>query len=277
MDVKPDASGGVSCIRLPTKRSPGMSQDVSDRQLHALREAHRPEAIRHRLGRQRKHSYLGDAVLGGIDGCVTTFAVVAGAVGGGFSDLVVIILGFANLLADGLSMAVGNYQGTKSQREQVEKARREEERQIELIPEGEREEIRQIFAEKGFEGEVLDTITEVITKDRRLWVNTMLTEELGLQIEGPNPWRAAAATLFAFLVVGAVPLIPFLVVTLTASQAFISSAVATGIAFAGVGLVKGYVLERSLWKSSMETLFTGGAAALVAYLVGAWLRSTFGA
>jgi hypothetical protein len=107
-----------------------------------LEAEHRPKAVRRRLVESRRPSYLGDAILGGIDGCVTTFAVVAGAVGGGFSGVVVIVLGIANLLADGFSMAVSNYQGTKSQRQQVEEARRSEERQVEAIPEGEREEIR---------------------------------------------------------------------------------------------------------------------------------------
>jgi VIT family len=80
--------------------------------------------------REPAPGYLGDAVLGGLDGCVATFAVVVGAMGGGFSGLVVIVLGFVNLLADGFSMAVSNYQGTKSQIETVEKARRSEERRI---------------------------------------------------------------------------------------------------------------------------------------------------
>ena len=97
----------------------------------------------------------------------------------------VIVLGFANLLADGLSMAVSNYQGTKSQREQVEQARRKEEHHIEQIPEGEREEVRQIFARKGFEGGVLEKIVEVITQDRQLWIRTMLTEELVQHGESP--------------------------------------------------------------------------------------------
>jgi hypothetical protein len=111
-----------------------------------LEAEHRPEEVRRRLLEHRGQGYLGDAVLGGIDGCVTTFAVVAGAVGAGFSGLVVVVLGFANLLADGFSMAISNYQGTKSQLERVEEARFSEERQIEEIPAGEREEVRQIFA-----------------------------------------------------------------------------------------------------------------------------------
>lgn len=69
---------------------------------------------RRRLAESRHPSYLGDAILGSIDGCVTTFAVVAGAAGGGFSSGVVIVLGIANLLADGFSMAVSNYQGPRA-------------------------------------------------------------------------------------------------------------------------------------------------------------------
>lgn len=72
-------------------------------------------------------------------------------------------------------MAVSNYQGTKSQIEAVEQARRSEERQVSEIPEGEREEVRQIFAVKGFSGETLEKVVAVITNDPRLWVNTMLT------------------------------------------------------------------------------------------------------
>jgi hypothetical protein len=89
-----------------------------------LEAEHLPQAIARRLAAHRRHGYVGDAVLGAVDGCVTTFAVVAGAVGGGFAEIVVIVLGFANLLADGFSMAISNYLGTKSEREEVEKARR---------------------------------------------------------------------------------------------------------------------------------------------------------
>jgi hypothetical protein len=118
-------------------------------------------------------------------GCVTTFAVVAGAVGGGFSEIVVIVLGFTNLLADGFSMAVSNYLGTKSEREAVEKARHRKCRHIEAIAAGERKEISQVFARKGFRGGLLERIVEVITSNSKLSVDTMLTEELGLQLDGP--------------------------------------------------------------------------------------------
>ena len=238
---------------------------------------HRPERIRSRLEQERRHSYLGDAVLGAIDGTVTTFAVVAGAMGAGFSGVVVIILGFANLLADGFSMAVSNYLSTQSQQQRVAQTRRWEERHIQEIPAGEREEIAQIFARKGFAGDVLDRIVETITADRRLWVDTMLTEEHGLQLDGPSPVRAGLATFLSFLLVGVIPLVPFLLPGLDPDQRFVASSMATGLAFLAVGFAKGAVLEHPLVRSGMETLFTGGIAAILAYLMGSWLRQAFGA
>lgn len=252
-------------------------RDALSGQHEALAAEHRPDAVRARLDAQRRHSYVGDAVLGGIDGCVTTFAVVAGAVGAGFSSVVIVVLGFANLLADGFSMAVSNYQSAKSQREQLEEARRTEARQIERIPEGEREEVRQIFARKGFAGKTLEKIVSVITADRELWIETMLTEELGLQLEGPRPIRAALTTFAAFLLVGLLPLLPFLMSGLSPATTFAASAAATALAFFGVGLAKGAVLGRSALRSGVETLLMGGGAALLAYVVGYWLQQAFGA
>lgn len=242
---------------------------------HMISE-HSPEAIRARLDGHQKHSYLGDAVLGGIDGCVTTFAVVTGAMGAGFSSVVVIILGFANLLADGFSMAVGNYQGTKSDHEFVEKARRSEERQIDVYPQGEKEEIRQIYARKGFAGETLEKIVNVITGNRKLWVDTMLREELGLQIEGPSPLKAAFVTFSAFIAVGLVPLVPFLFSFVDHNITFLASAIATSLAFFGIGSVKGHLLHRSRLWGGLETWFVGSGAAALSYLVGAWLRHAYG-
>lgn len=239
-------------------------------------ENHAPDAIRARLAEQKKHSYLGDAVLGGIDGCVTTFAIVTGAIGAGFSSTVVIILGVANLLADGFSMAVSNYQSTKSEHELLDEARASEERHIEQYPQGEEEEIRQIFMQKGFSGEVLEEIVTVITEDKTLWVDTMLTEELGLRLQAPDPFRAALATFLAFLAVGLVPLLPFLLPLVTADKMFFASVFATSLAFMAVGMGKGKMLNLPILKSGLETLFVGGAAAGISYLVGYLLQGIAG-
>lgn len=241
-----------------------------------LEAEHHPERIRSRLAADRGHSYLGDAVLGGIDGCVTTFAVVAGVTGARFPAGVAIVLGLANLLADGFSMAAGNYQAGKTERERVTRARRHEERHIEQIPEGEREEVRQIYAAKGFEGEALEHAVDTITGDRQLWVDTMMTEELGLPLETRHPLYIALTTFGAFIVVGMVPLMPFLVPGLGPGTAFAASCALTGVAFFAIGSVKGYWLDTPRWRGGLETLVVGGIAAVLAYAVGAWLRSTFG-
>lgn len=238
---------------------------------------HRPKAIEERLEETQQQSYIGDAILGGIDGGVTTFALIAGSIGGGFSGVVILVLGFAKLLADGFSMAVSNYLSTKSRREQVERARQSEYRHIERFPEGEREEIRQIYARKGFEGETLEKIVNTLTQDKDRWVDTMVTEEFGMQVEGPSPARAGVSTFFAFLVVGLVPLLPFLLPGFTQQQHFWISIGVTAVAFFAVGLVKGLVLNRPLIRSGLETLLIGGGAALMAFGVGSWLRQTFGA
>lgn len=242
----------------------------------SIEQEHDPAAIRQRLAARSKKSYLGDAVLGAIDGSVTTFAVVAGAVGAAFPARVALILGMANLLADGFSMAISNYQAAQSNLEQREQARFTELRHIAQIPEGEREEIRQIFAAKGFSGKTLEKIVSVITEDRTLWVDTMLTEEFGFAPTPIAPLRAALTTFSSFLIIGYIPLIPFMFSNLTTRMVFISSAVLTSLSFFSVGVIRGQLLKRKPLRSGINTLLTGGAAALLAYVVGHVLRNVYG-
>ena len=116
-----------------------------------MEHEHSKQAIARRLAGAPSSSYLRDWVYGGIDGAVT-FAIVAGVIGAQLSNRVVLILGVANLVADGFSMAASNYSGTKTEHEEQAQLRAIEERHIEAVPEGEREEIRQIFRGKGFRG-----------------------------------------------------------------------------------------------------------------------------
>lgn len=242
-----------------------------------LQAQHTPSAIATRLAAQKSHSYVGDAVLGAIDGCVTTFAVVSGVVGAHLPHGVALVLGLANLCADGFSMAVSNYQKTASEAQHIAQARRMEEQHIAEIPEGEREEIRQIFAQKGFQGPLLEEIVAVITQDRQRWVETMLTEELGLPLTGPAPLTAALVTFAGFFLAGLIPLVPFVFsLPLSASALFMTSAGATGVAFVLIGVLKGQALGRPRLRSGLETLLGGGGAAALAYGVGVWLRHIVG-
>lgn len=234
-----------------------------------LESQHTPHAIQSRLQAATDHSYLGDFVLGAVDGAVTTFAIVSGVAGAGLPKHVAIVLGLANLLADGFSMAVGNYLSTKTDRQVVDRVRRMEETHIERIPEGEREEIRQIFQAKGFKEPLLEEIVQVITQDRKQWVDTMLTEEFGLRLDTPSPRKAAFTTFTAFVLAGAIPLLPFFLTgDPPANTIFAASAGATACAFFLIGAAKGHVVHRSLMLSGLETLGIGSAAALLAYLVG---------
>lgn len=247
---------------------------VRVRRPSSLAEEHTPRAVSARLGRDPRASYLHDFIYGAIDGAVTTFAVVAGVQGANLEETVVIILGVANLIADGFSMAASNYLGSRAERQRRELARREEEEHIREVPEGEREEIRQIFEAKGFEGDDLDRVVEVITSDRQLWLDTMMSEELGFSSADPNEIRAALSTLVAFVTVGFLPLTVFVYDFAVGDvpNAFALSAAMTGVAFFVVGTLKARFVAQSWWRSGLETLAVGGLAATLAYGAGVLLQ-----
>lgn len=235
-----------------------------------LEHGHSAEEIKERFETHPEQSYLRDVIYGGIDGVVTTFAVVSGVVGGQLSPVIVLILGFANLLADGFSMAAGNYLGTKSDIEQYLRYKKIEENHIKITPEGEKAEIAQIFRNKGLEGDSLKDVVEAITSNKDVWINTMLQEEYGLPSVLRSPVKAAIYTFIAFVVFGLVPLLPYILFT---KHAFLLSSIATGITFFVIGSIKSFWSTKSWLRSGLETLGIGAIAALVAYYIGFFLRT----
>ncbi len=255
-----------------------MTESADQTAIHKLKQDHSPHAIRRRLEAGPQHSYIRDYVYGAIDGAVTTFAIVAGVAGAQLSDGVVVVLGLANLLGDGFSMAVSNYLGTRADHQRRSRLRKIEEEHIATYPDGEREEIRQLFLAKGFEGDDLERIVEVITSDVDRWVDTMLTDELGVSLTGPNPVKAAWTTFAAFVTIGSLPLLVFIYQVL-APQAgqlqrpFAWSCGVTGVAFFAVGAAKSQVAAGRWWRAGLETFIMGGAAAGIAYVVGLTLKN----
>ena len=234
-----------------------------------MEHEHSPDAIRKRLDSGPTHNYLRDWIYGGIDGAVTTLAVVTGVAGAQLSSWIILALGFANLFADGFSMAASNYLATKSERDDWQRLENIEHRHIELTPEGEREEVRQIFARKGFEGEELQRIVELITSNRERWVQTMLMDEYGLPHAIRSPWIAALSTFTAFLICGLVPLVPYL---FRSEQSLTISAILTGIVFFAIGSVKSRWSTSVWWRSGLTTLLVGAIAASIAYVTGIALK-----
>ena len=219
----------------------------------------------------RFQEYLGEFVYGGIDGSVTTFAVVAGAAGAGLESSIVIILGFANLFADGFAMSIGSYLSNKSERDNYEKHKKIEYWEIDNLREKEIEEVRDIYRDKGFEGELLEKVVQVIIADKDRWVDTMMKDELEMIPSNKSPFAMGAVTFVAFVVVGFIPLLVYVydyTVGFNGKDLFLFSCILTSVAFFIIGFLKSYVTETSKTKGIIETLLLGAIAAAVAYFVG---------
>lgn len=214
-------------------------------------------------------TYLKDFVFGANDGIVTTFAVVAGAAGANLGNVVVVILGFANLLADGLSMGLGNYLGERSDDLYNRGQREKEYWEIERFPAIEEEEIREIFQKWGFAGSPLDTAVATLKKNKDAWVDFMMREELGIVESGgqSSAIKHGLAIIIAFIAAGVIPLLPFLVPAFR-DGAFRFSLVLSGLAFFLVGSLRAKLSPIRWWVAGLEVLLIGSVASGAAYLIG---------
>ncbi len=220
-----------------------------------------------RIGR-----YLKDIVYAANDGIVTTFAVVAATVGGGLRPSIILIVGIANLLADGFSMATGNYLGTRSERDFYAREEAEERKEVEKVPDQERAEVREILAAKGYTGEDLNEMVRLITSNEDYWIRFMMQEELDLQApEQKSPFKNGTITFLSFIAAGSIPLLPYV---LSGGEAeFSTAAASTAAALFAVGALRAYFSRQSWILLGLEMLTVGGSAAAIAYGIGALLAS----
>ncbi len=224
---------------------------------------------------QKFQNYLGEFVYGGIDGSITTFAVVSGAAGAHLDSAIVIILGFANLIADGFSMSVGSYLSAKSELQQYHRHKAIEYWEVDNLPEAEVEEIREIYRSKGFDGDLLEQIVKKITEDRERWVDVMMKEELEMQEPTKTPFAMGLVTFISFIIMGFVPLLSYVLnyASVIEVNMFEVSIILTGLCFVGIGYLKSIVTNSSRIRSVLETLLLGAAAAILSYFVGSALES----
>ncbi len=233
---------------------------------------------------QENHSaqgqYIKSAVYGGLDGIITTFAVVAGVAGAELAAGVVLILGFANLIADGLSMAIGDFLSTKSENEYHKAERERESWEIENYPEGEKKELVELYTDKGMTKKDAETIVSLISKNKSTWVDIMMVEELGIIESTESPLKNAVVTFISFAVFGLIPILAYVLaypIAFFRENTFAVAIALTLLTLFTLGAVKVKVTGKNFFKSGLETVSVGGLAAFAAYLVGHLLRGLAGA
>lgn len=222
--------------------------------------------------------YLKEIVYGGNDGIVTTFAVVAGFAGAQINPagsslpvLAVLLFGFANLFADGVSMALGNFLSTRSAQDIYRGEKAKEEHEIIHNPRMEMEESIEILVRKGFARTDAQKLVEIYMKNDTYWIDFMMHDELELEdTEKDNAFLMAASTFISFVLFGFIPLVPY--VFFKGNSLFIVSCIATFTALTLLGLLRWQIAKLSLLRAVGETLLLGGAAAIVAYIVGTFFK-----
>ncbi len=232
---------------------------------NGLDHGHSPHEIENRIAGASDRSLLRDFVYGSIDGTVTTFAIISGVAGAGLPQSVIIVLGLANVLADGFSMATSNYLGTRSEQFNHRRIRATEQRHIHEFPAGETAELKCILSRHGLKDADLVDATEIITRHESLWINLMLSDEYGLPPGEPKPVAAAVATFIAFVVCGGAALLPFFG---EPQNPYLLSCIIAGLTFFIVGALKARWTAESWIKSALQTTLLGGIAAIIAFSAG---------
>lgn len=220
------------------------------------------------------HKYLSEFVYGGMDGCITTFAVVSGAIGASMDTSIILILGFANLLADGFAMSVGAYLSAESDKKMYKQYLQDEYRQVKNEPEEERSEIRKIYSKKGFSGKLLDDVVDTICSNDHRWVEEMMMNEHALTEEKKSSVFIGLATFISFCIIGFIPLSLYLLdyIYVLDLSLFLWTSIFTGLGFISVGYLKTLVTKENILNSVFSTLSLGSIAASLAYFVGYFLE-----
>lgn len=215
-----------------------------------------------------KGRQIREVVFGMNDGLVSTVGFVAGVTGSIRESRMVLLTGMASIMAGAISMFIGAYLASKSQKEFFEKELEREKREIVESPEKEREEIREIFTDHGFTAEEVEMIVHRVTQDRDRWIKFMMRDELGIVDENfDNPLKVGILMGISF-VVGGLPLLsPYMFVHDAVSALKISVAIAVVVLF-GIGVGKTVLTKTSWLKSSIEIVALGSLAAGIGYILG---------
>jgi len=226
---------------------------------------------------QTEGGFLKPLIFGGLDGILTSFAIVAGAAGGSLPIPVVLVLGFSNIFADALAMGVGEFLSSKAENEWILSERRRENWEMENYPEGEIREMIDIYETRGMTREDATMVIQTMSKYKDFFVDVMMAEELALQVPDVDhkteSMKEGVVMFCAFATFGSLPLlgyvlIPELFPSCGEEVLFTTACVVTGLVLFGMGCVKSIFSSANWFKCGLETLLLGGACATVAYTVG---------
>lgn len=222
-------------------------------------------------GAQLQHApatnWLRDVILGGQDGLVNILGIILGVIAGGGSNTVLLAAGFAAAITESISMGAVGYTSSVSQRDYYRAEREREAAEIDTMPEAERQEIREIYASKGFSGDLLEGVVDTITANRDSWLSTMMDEELHLQpVQSADIFRSAVVITVATLIGHLIPLLPF--VWLPRAPALILAIVLSALVLFGVGVYSAVTLVGDWRKSGLKMVAIGLGAAGIGFLIG---------
>lgn len=220
-----------------------------------------------------RHSTIGGnalraAVLGANDGLVSNLALVMGIAGASSDRSVVVLTGFAGLLAGAISMALGEWISVKSSTELSERQIALEKAEIEEFPEEEAEELALIYQAKGVPPDQAAELAEAMLANKDLALDTLTREELGIDPEelGGSAWEAAIASFLLFSVGAIIPVLPFLI--FQGSTSVTVSLAASGVGLFALGAAISLMTGRSMWFSGLRQALFGLAAAAVTFGIG---------
>jgi len=226
---------------------------------------------------QTEGGFLKPLIFGGLDGILTSFAIVAGAAGGNMAVPVVLVLGFSNIFADALAMGVGEFLSSKAENEWILSERRRRNWEMENYPEGEIREMIDIYESRGMNREDATQVIETMAKYKDFFVDIMMTEELALQVPEEDhkieSMKEGVVMFCAFATFGSLPLLGYVIIpalfpTLGEEVLFTAACIITGLVLFGMGCVKSIFSAANWFICGLETLLLGGACATVAYTIG---------
>jgi len=216
-------------------------------------------------------SRIRSIILGLNDGLISTFTLLVGIAAATIAkgNAIVILAGIAAMVSGAISMGLGEYVSSKSEYNYIKNEMKKEAAEIELFPEEEKMEVKEMFEEMGLKGDTLNTCVDTITSNKETWLNFLLKSELGLE-EPENPALGAILTFFSFIVGALIPLSPYFL-DLGMISLIISSIISFSM-LAIVGSLKKKITGETRWKGALEMIIIGTIAFICSYSIGLWLE-----